>query len=567
MRKCGMWVGMILLSGLMFCGALRAETCPAWRPERLQLEITALKSQLERWDVAYYQQGNSLVEDEVYDSLRQKLQLWHRCVGLEMAEEPSPLLPAGKTPHPVAHTGLRKLADHAAVAQWLRGRSDVWVQPKVDGVAITLVYRGGELKAAVSRGNGLKGENWLENVRAIPAVPTVVKGAPATLILQGELFLTVNDHRQKIHGGINARAMVAGALMKNRLSPALQQIGLFVWAWPDGPQEMEQRLQQLAAMGFPLALAYSQPVSSVEDVRQWRELWHREALPFVTDGVVIHQARSPQGRYWQAKPGDWAVAWKYPPVQRVARVNDVEFSVGRTGKIAVVLKLDPLRMDDKWVSRVSLGSLPRWRKWAVAPGDQVAISLMGHGIPRLDKVVWRAAERVEPHAPAADRYHSLSCFSWLPECRQQFLARLVWLGGPQGLGLHGVSESTWQALIDQGLVRHLLDWLVLTPEQLMSAPGMGDKRGRSIHRQFQLTRQQPFARWLIALGAPLNLQQTLVLKNWHQVQQLPAEEWRKITGIGAKKAEQIVGFLQHPPFLALVGTLEGQGIAGFAATR
>ncbi|NNC27558.1 ATP-dependent DNA ligase, partial [Salinisphaera sp. USBA-960] len=135
-----------------------------------------------------------------------------------------------------------------------------------------------------------------------------------------------------IHGGINARSTVAGALMKNRLSPVLQRIGLFVWAWPDGPQEMTQRLQQLATMGFPLALAYSQPVSSLADVRQWRERWYREALPFVTDGVVIHQARSPQGRYWQAKPGDWAVAWKYPPVQQVARVNDVEFSVGRTGK-------------------------------------------------------------------------------------------------------------------------------------------------------------------------------------------------------------------------------------------
>lgn len=567
MRKYGIRVGMMLLGGLMFCGALRAESCPAWRPERLQLEITALKNQLERWDVAYYQQGDSLIEDQVYDSLRQKLQLWHRCAGLERVEEPSSLLPAGKTPHPVAHTGLHKLADPAAVDQWLRGRSDVWVQPKVDGVAITLVYRDGELAAAVSRGNGLQGENWLEKVRAIPAIPAAVKDAPATLILQGELFLMVNGHQQKIHGGINARSTVAGALMKNRLSPVLQQIGLFVWAWPDGPKEMTQRLQQLAAMGFPLALAYSQPVSSLDDVRQWRERWYREALPFVTDGVVIHQARSPQGRYWQAKPGDWAVAWKYPPVQQVARVNDVEFSVGRTGKIAVVLKLDPLRMDDKWVSRVNLGSLPRWRQWAVVPGDQVAISLMGNGIPRLDKVAWRTTERIEPSAPAADRYHALSCFTWLPECRQQFLARLVWLGGPQGLGLHGVSESTWQVLIDQGLVRHLLDWLVLTPEQLMSAPGIGDKRGRSIHRQFQLARQQPFARWLIALGVPLSLQQTQTLKSWHQIRQLPVGEWRKMTGIGAKKAEQITGFLQHPPFLTLVSTLEAQEITGFVITQ
>jgi DNA ligase (NAD+) len=563
MHKGVMGIGMILLGCLAFSGALWAETCPTWRPERLQLEITTLKNQLERWDVAYYQQGNSLIEDEVYDSLRKKLRLWLGCAGLAPADESVPLLPMGKVAHPVAHTGLRKLPDTAAVAQWLEGRSDLWVQPKVDGVAITLVYRDGELVAAISRGNGLKGENWLEKVRAIPAVPTSIKGAPEALTLQGELFLMVNGHQQKVSGGINARARVAGALMKKQRSPLLQQIGLFVWAWPDGPQAMPQRLQQLAAMGFPLALAYSQPVESLAQVQQWREHWYHAALPFVTDGVVIHQARSPQGRYWQAKPGDWAVAWKYPPVQQVTQVNGVDFNVGRTGKIAVVLRLEPVRLDDKWVARVNLGSLSRWRQWAVAPGDQVAISLMGHGIPHLNKVVWRVKERSVPSAPSAEHYHPLSCFSWRPDCRQQFLARLVWLSGRQGLNLHGVSESTWQALIDQGLVRHLLDWLALTPEQLISAPGIGDKRGQSIYRQFQLARQQPFARWLIALGAPLSPQQAVTLKSWHQAQQLPTEAWRTMAGIGAKRARQVVDFLQHPPLLALVNTLETQEIAGF----
>lgn len=564
MHKGIMGVGMTLLGCLAFSGSLWAETCPTWRPERLQLEITTLKNQLERWDVAYYQQGNSLIEDEVYDSLRNKLQLWLGCAGLAPAEESVPLLPMGKVAHPVAHTGLHKLPDTAAVAQWLHGRSDLWVQPKVDGVAITLVYRDGELVAAISRGNGLKGENWLEKVRAIPAVPTSINGAPQMLTLQGELFLMVNGHQQKISGGINARSRVAGALMKKQLSPVLQQIGLFVWAWPDGPQAMLPRLRQLAAMGFPLTLAYSQPVKSLAEVQQWREHWYQAALPFVTDGVVIHQARSPQGRYWQAKPGDWAVAWKYPPVQQVTQVNGVDFNVGRTGKIAVVLRLEPVRLDDKWVSRVNLGSLSRWRQWAVAPGDQVAISLMGHGIPHLNKVVWRVKERSVPTAPSAEHYHPLSCFSWRPDCRQQFLARLVWLSGRQGLNLHGVSQSTWQTLIDQGLVRHLLDWLALTPEQLMSAPGIGDKRGQSIYRQFQLARQQPFARWLIALGAPLSLQQAVTLKSWHQAQQRPTEAWRTIAGIGAKRARQVAEFLQHPPLLALVSTLASQQITGFA---
>lgn len=251
MRKSVMRIGMMLLFGLLCSETVRAQACPAWRPVRMQLEITALKNQLERWDVAYYQQGSSLIEDEVYDSLREKLRLWQRCAGAAPEEGAGPLLPEGKVPHPVAHTELRKLPDLAAVDQWLKGRSDLWVQPKVDGVAITLVYHDGKLTSAISRGNGLKGENWLEKVRTIPAVPVSIKGAPPTLILQGELFLMVNGHQQKVSGGINARAKVAGALMKNKPSLLLQQIGLFVWAWPTVHNKWKRVCDSLRKWDFP----------------------------------------------------------------------------------------------------------------------------------------------------------------------------------------------------------------------------------------------------------------------------------------------------------------------------
>lgn len=98
----------------------------------------------------------------------------------------------------------------------------------------------------------------------------------------------------------------------------------------------------------------------------------------------------------------------------------------------------------------------------------------------------------------------------------------------------------------------------------MLTPGIGDKRGQSIHRQFQLARQQSFARWLVALGAPLSPQQAMTLKNWHQTQQISPDAWRKVAGIGAKRAQQIVAFFQHPPVLDLIGTLASQEIEGFA---
>jgi DNA ligase (NAD+) len=549
----------------MLCGIAWADTCPDWSPERLRLEIKALDSQLGGWDEAYFRQGSSLIDDEIYDGLLQQLQDWQRCAGEHHPEGHNSKLPMGKLQHPVPQTGLRKLADRLAVEQWIQGRRDLWVQPKVDGVAVTLVYRQGILVSAISRGNGQQGENWLAKVKAIPAVPNALQGAPANLVLQGELFLMMNDHQQQAQGGLNARSKVAGMLMRKPLSAELKRLGLFVWAWPDGPATMAERLQQLAAMGFEISQQYSRPVKTLAEVEQWRATWYRAPLPFVTDGIVIHQGVVPQGRYWQAKPGDWAVAWKYPPAQQVARITDVEFAIGRTGKIAVVLRLVPVRMDDKWIRRVNVGSLALWQRWDIVPGDHIAVSLMGHGIPHMNRVVWRAQERVSPIAPRPENYHPLSCFTLQPGCRQQFLARLVWLSSANGLNIVGLNKAGWQTLIDHGLVDGLLGWLDLTPELLNRVPGLGERRSQALYRQFRLARQQPFDRWLIALGIPLSPKQSAALQSWSQVEQMTPEQWREIAGIGVKKSQQIRSFLQNPAFLALISRLHEHNISGFGS--
>lgn len=560
-----MWrcIYRVLVAIGLLCSSAWAGGCPDWSPERLRLEITALDHQLARWDEAYYRLGDSPIDDEIYDGLLQQLQDWQRCVGEQ--EDAVRALPAGKVPHPVAQTGLRKLRDSRAVEQWMQGRHDLWAQPKVDGVAVTLVYRQGVLVSAISRGDGQKGENWLAKVKAIPAIPNVLPGSTANLVLQGELFLMVNDHHQQAQGGINARSKVAGMLMRNPPTGQLERLGLFVWAWPDGPPSIAERLQQLAAMGFVLPQQYSKPVTTLAEVEQWRAAWYSGPLPFVTDGVVIHQGREPQGRYWQAKLNDWAAAWKYPPAQQVARVTDVEFAIGRTGKISVVLRLEPVRMDDKWIRRVNVGSLALWQKWDIVPGDHIAISLMGHGIPHLKQVVWRAVARATPIAPKPEDYHELSCFTLQPGCRQQFLARLVWLSSRDGLNITGLNKAGWQALIDRGLVNNLLDWLELTPERLNAVPSLGGKRAQALYRQFRLAQRQPFERWPIALGVPLSPLQSATLQNWPQLQQMTSAQWQEMAGIGAQKARKVQEFLQHPAFLALVTTLQQHNVSGFDA--
>ena len=145
--------------------------CPPWSAEQAERELQALRAQLAEWDEAYHARGLSLVKDEVYDQARARLDEWRHCFDTS-TPSPSPLhAAAGPLRHPVAQTGLAKLSDEQTVRSWMAHRDGLWIQPKVDGVAVTLTYRNGTLQQAVSRGNGLAGQDWTHKIRALPAVP------------------------------------------------------------------------------------------------------------------------------------------------------------------------------------------------------------------------------------------------------------------------------------------------------------------------------------------------------------------------------------------------------------
>lgn len=523
-----------------------------------------LSQQITEWKNAYWQQGNSAVSDEVYDQLAERLAFWRRCfTGEAPAHDALPPL-RGDVRHPVAHTGVRKLPDRAAVARWMRGQSGLWVQPKVDGVAVTLVYRQGRLVQAISRGNGLAGEDWTARVLQIPSVPKVSDGALANSVLQGELFLLRAGHVQKQMGGMNARAKVAGMMMRQQAAAELNQLGIFIWAWPDGPQEMQQRLALLRQGGFVYSARFSHPVANAQQVEQWRQRWFTSPLPFASDGVVVRRGKESAGRFWVPGQGDWVIAWKYPPASRVMEVRGISFSIGRSGKIAVVAHLEPQLLDDKRVQRVNVGSVSRWSTLDIGIGDQLQISLAGQGIPRIDSVVWRTAQRNKPQPPAA-RYNALTCYFATPECAEQFLSRLVWLSSRSILNIDGAGETLWRTLHDARGMEHLFSWLAFTPEQLQAIPGISAQRGQRLWHQFNLARERPFLRWIQAMGVPIPKTAFVRLEedSWRQMQDRNEEQWQRLPGVGAERARQLVTFLHHPDVAALAKWLSGQRIPGF----
>ncbi|MCA7596662.1 NAD-dependent DNA ligase LigB [Escherichia coli] len=552
----------ILISILCWQSSVWA-VCPAWSPARAQEEISRLQQQIKQWDDDYWKEGKSEVEDGVYDQLSARLTQWQRCFGSEPRDVMMPPL-NGAVMHPVAHTGVRKMVDKNALNLWMRERSDLWVQPKVDGVAVTLVYRDGKLNKAISRGNGLKGEDWTQKVSLISAVPQTVSGPLANSTLQGEIFLQREGHIQQQMGGINARAKVAGLMMRQDDSDTLNSLGVFVWAWPDGPQLMSDRLKELATAGFTLTQTYTRAVKNADEVARVRNEWWKAELPFVTDGVVVRAAKEPESRHWLPGQAEWLVAWKYQPVAQVAEVKAIQFAVGKSGKISVVASLAPVMLDDKKVQRVNIGSVRRWQEWDIAPGDQILVSLAGQGIPRIDDVVWRGAERTKP-TPPENRFNSLTCYFASDVCQEQFISRLVWLGAKQVLGLDGIGEAGWRALHQTHRFEHIFSWLLLTPEQLQNTPGIAKSKSAQLWHQFNLARKQPFTRWVMAMGIPLTRAALNASdeRSWSQLLFSTEQFWQQLPGTGSGRARQVIEWKENAQIKKLGSWLAAQQITGF----
>ncbi len=553
-----------LLTGLLLtflCLGTAAGECPTWPSARAAQEIAALQKQIDQWDDSYHREGRSLIADELYDQSLARLTQWRQCFSLGAAADPLRSA-TGPLAHPVPHTGLEKLRDARAVDTWLRDRTDVWAQPKVDGVAVTLVYREGLLVQAISRGDGVQGQDWTTSARQIAAIPQRLSELQ-DLVVQGELYWRLTDHVQASAGSLNARGTVAGLMARKTLSiEQAEGIGLFAWEWPHGPTSLPARIAELEKLGFTGTAQYTQAITSLADVERWRDHWYRSPLPFASDGIVLRQEQRPPAERWQAKAPYWIVAWKYPFAQTLAEVRKVHFQIGRTGRITPVLELTPVTLDDQQIKRVSVSSLHRWQTLDIRPGDQVAISLAGLTIPRLDGVVLRSTERAEMHVPLAADFHPLSCWQPTPGCKSQFLARLTWLSGKHGLALPHVGPGTWEKLLETGRLNSLLDWLTLDAQELANIDGFGERGAARLASSFDSARQRPFDRWLKALGMPPTGKAHLG-DSWREMAQRDIEQWQAQPDIGPGRAAQLSAFFRDPQVLALSETLRLAAMDGF----
>ena len=555
---------LVFISTLLLAPPAAAD-CPDWNAEQAQQEINTLQQQITDWDRSYHRDGQSKIDDELYDQAREQLLSWQVCFANSSDIEPATTAlntARGNRQLPFSQSGLRKL-NEIELQRWIKQRDELWVQPKVDGVAVTLVYEHGQLTQMLSRGDGLAGQSWLMHAQVISAVPQQLTTQAAKITLQGELYLRQSKHIQAQHGGNNARSQVAGLLNRSRLTASDgATIGIFVWEWPDGPTAMQERLNELQRLGFSESAIYSQPIKSFAEAKHWRQHWYKSVLPFATDGVVIKQSlrsiQQPRSSY----PPFWAVAWKYPLQQALTSITEVTFNIGRSGRITPIAQLQAVQLDDKIIRKVSLGSLAQLKKLSISRGDHVAIALSGHAIPQLKEVVWRSPQQQIIKLPIEENYHALSCWQASAECQQQFLARLNWLSNKKNLNMRGIAAKTWQALIDAQQVSRITDWLALTVDDLEQLPSFAKKRSVQTAQAFNQAKRQPFNLWLKALGAPAALS-AKASDDWQSLAQLSEQDWQQQRHFSQTQARNLYAFFQHPAVQAAALDLQNHKVEGF----
>jgi len=459
-------------------------------------------------------------------------------------------------------------------------------EPKIDGLAISLVYRDGRFEYGATRGDGLRGEDITSNLRTIRSIPLVLNGdastLPAAFEVRGEVYLSKEEFRrlneQRAEAGeqlyMNPRNTAAGSL--RQLDPritASRRLDLFVYqlGWVDGDRPAGSHSEAIAwlrSLGFPTN-PLTETFESAEDVAGFAERWveRRDALEYEIDGVVIKvdDLATQRALGVVGREPRWATAWKFPAEQAVTHLNAIQVSVGRTGVLTPFAVLEPVFVGGVTVSMATLHNLDHLRGLDIRPGDDVIVQRAGDVIPQVvGPVLSRREGRELPEfempsecpvcgTPVAHDEGDAAYYCPNPECPTK-LARLIEHFTSRGaMDIEGFGDERSAMLVERGFVRSLADLYDLPKyrEQLLRIEGIGPKTLDLLFAELEKSKRQPLHRLLYGLGIRhIGVETARALaRQFGTMQALrdaTLEEIEAIQGIGPTVAESFTRAVGHP---------------------
>jgi DNA ligase (NAD+) len=576
--------------------------------------IAELRSEIEHHAYRYYVLDDPEIGDDRYDALYAELRkLEDEHPELVTPESPTQRVapqPVGRL-EKVAHlepmlsldnvrseqemrAWVERMRNHLARESIATPSFQYVVEPKIDGLAISLVYRDGVLERGATRGDGEIGEDITHNVRTIGAVPLHIDGAPALLEVRGELYMSLKDftalNERRAQAGestfMNPRNSAAGTV--RQLDPALAaQRPLSMWAYQAGVAEglsfkaHAEGLGWLREHGFRVNRDIKVLDGEDEVVAQCLE-WERRRgeLDFEIDGVVIKVNDLALQRRLGSVGRDprWAVAWKFPPTTAVTRLQKVMWNVGKFGDLRPYAMLEPVAVGGVSIKLATLHNEEDIRRKDIRAGEDVIVLRAGDVIPQVISPAPHVVEhKKRPPAtrpPARCPYCNTKTvkpregvFTTCPnrDCPERAWQLLKHFVSRGAMDIDGLGEKQVASLQRHELVRTAADLYRLTAEQLMELEGYAEVSAHNVVAAIEASKQRPFARVLFALGIEEVGEVTgrNLAQRFRDIDALLAatpEEIEQTPGVGEKMAHAIRTQLDDERMRALVADLRAVGL-------
>lgn len=469
------------------------------------------------------------------------------------------------------------------------------MEPKIDGLACSLIYENGKLVRAATRGDGVVGENVTANVRTIRSIPLTLKvpdgeTVPELLDVRGEVymprqaFMRLNEQRAERGESefANPRNAAAGSL--RQLDPqvtASRSLSFFAYYLVgEGAQpKHSESLALLAHYGFKVSENYK-VVENIDEaikyIGDFNEL--RQGLSYDTDGAVIKVNDVYQQRILGATGKDprWATAYKYPPEQAETTLEDIDWRVGRTGVLTPTAVLTPVKLSGSVISRATLHNEDFIRAKDIHIGDRVVINKAGEIIPEVLRVVVekRTGDEKEVEIPSVcpecgwrverqGEEAAIRCTN--PHCPALGREGLIHFVSRDAMNIDGCGPSVINALLDAGLVRDAADLYSLRKDDLLKLERMGEKSADNLLAALAESKKNELDKLLFALGirhVGAKVARILATEfgSMEKLQQAQPEELAQIRDIGDKIAESVVTWLNVPANIDLVERLAAAGL-------
>lgn len=570
-----------------------------------QKEILKLRKEIEKNSKLYYVYDAPVISDYEYDMLMNRLK------ALE-AEHPELITPDSPTQRvggealsqfePVHHqVPLESLMDVFSYDElfsfgermdsMLSSAHDYVVEPKIDGLSMSLEYENGVFVRGATRGDGITGENVTENLRTVRSLPLRIENAPQRLIVRGEVYMSkavfeeLNAQREIKGEALLANPRNAAAGSMRQLDPKVAasrklDIICFNLQYSSGEayQTHAETLDAMKAMGFPVV-----PYSRYDNLRDCVERieWlgeNRGELPYEMDGAVIkiNSLAQRQELGSTAKAPRWAVAFKYPPEKKESKVLDIVVQVGRTGVLTPKVIVEPVRLAGTTVSAATLHNQDNIDRLDLRIGDTVLLQKAGEIIPEVLSV--NRAKRPEGTVPFVlpsvcpecgspvvrdEDGSALRCTS--PECPAQRLRNLAHFASREAMDIEGLGISVCESLIHAGLLTSAADLYYLKAEDIAVLDRMGDKSAANLIRAIENSKQAGLARLLCAFGIrQVGQKAAKVLASYYpDLDSLMAADTENLTSIpdvGAITANYLRGWFDNPQSQHLIRRLREAGV-------